>query len=240
MADIPAGAGMGSSSTFTVGVIHNLLTRVGGLKEITKFKLAELACKIEISDMNQPIGKQDQFAASFGGFNIFKFHEDDTVSVEPVNIKDCYGWLKYLRLYHIGNHRSATKILKIQNSESSKPFKQKILSEMVSLVDPFSKALTNGEWVNAGKIMHENWLLKQKLTSSISSLSIDEAYSKAIKAGAIGGKLLGAGGGGFLLFVVPPEYHQNLDKSLSEFGLLNFNWDFHGSTIQYTDEIINF
>lgn len=235
IADVPAGTGMGSSSSFTVGTLHNLLARIGRGDEATKAWLAEQACEVEIGDLGEPIGKQDQYAAAYGGFKIYRFNSDDTVSVEPVVLPDPEGWRSHLKLYYLGNQRSASVILAEQSRESAKRSKQDVISEMVSLVDPFSNALETSNWVECGRLMHENWLLKQSIASGISDLGIKEVYQRGLAAGALGGKLLGAGGGGFMLFVVRPEDHQDLDSALSDLRPFPFQWDFEGSRIIYSD-----
>lgn len=231
IADIPSGTGMGSSSTFTVGTLHNLMARIGRYDEATKAWLAEQACAVELGDLGEPIGKQDQYAAAYGGFNIFRFHGDERVSVEPVALPDPEGWLRHLRLYYLGNQRSASAILAEQSRESATRSKQEVLREMVGLVDPLAAALGLSNWAECGRLMHENWLLKQSLASGISDRSIQDVYKRGLMAGALGGKLLGAGGGGFMLFVVRPELHPQLDASLSQFRPIDFQWDYDGSVL---------
>ncbi|MFM6998955.1 MAG: GHMP kinase [Bacteroidota bacterium] len=240
IADVPAGTGMGSSSSFTVGTLHNLMARIGRSDEATKAWLAEQACAVELGDLGEPIGKQDQYAAAFGGFNIFRFHGDERVSVAPVDLPDPEGWLRHLRLYYLGNQRSASAILAEQSRESATRSKQEVLRDMVGLVDPLAAALGQSNWAECGRLMHENWLLKQSLASGISDLSIQDAYERGLRAGALGGKLLGAGGGGFMLFVARPEDHTQLDNALSDLRPFPFQWDFEGSRIIYSDEAPNF
>lgn len=235
IADVPAGTGMGSSSSYTVGTLHNLMARIGRKEEATKSWLAEQACAVEINDIGGPIGKQDQYAAAYGGFNIFRFNGDESVCVEPLVLADPFGWGAHLRLYYFGNQRDASDILRVQNRESGKRSKQDILREMVSLVDPFAKALCLGNWADCGRLMHENWLLKQGLARGISDTRIQDAYQRGLAAGALGGKLLGAGGGGFILFVVRPEDKQALDKALYDLRPFPFQWDLEGSQIIYSD-----
>jgi D-glycero-alpha-D-manno-heptose-7-phosphate kinase len=237
IADIPSGTGMGSSSTFAVASIHNFRIRVeGGGTHTSKYWLAEKACQVELEDLSEPIGKQDQYAAAFGGFNKFNFNHDDTVTVLPLNISNSNDWLKHLKLYYLGNQRSASAILSRQNKEIAKSNKKSILREMVSLVDPFANSLTKGDWMECGRLMHNNWNLKKKMTHGISDSLIDGVYDTALKCGAIGGKLLGAGGGGFMLFVIDPAQQNKLDSKLSGFTPYSFNWDFEGSTVVYSNE----
>ncbi len=237
IADVPSGTGMGSSSSFTVGTLHNLMARLGRADEATKSWLAEQACAVELGDLGEPIGKQDQYAAAFGGFHIYRFNPDESVSIHPVSLPDPQGWLSHLRLYYLGNQRSASAILAEQSLESAKRSKQEVLRDMVHLVDPLATALSQSNWRECGRLMHENWLLKQSLASGISDRGIQDAYRRGLEAGALGGKLLGAGGGGFMLFVVRPEDHAALDAALSDLRPVPFQWDFEGSRIIYSDEV---
>jgi len=237
IADVPSGTGMGSSSSVTVAALHNLMARLGRADEATKSWLAAQACAVELGDLGEPIGKQDQYAAAFGGFHIYRFNPDESVSIHPVSLPDPQGWLSHLRLYYLGNQRSASAILAEQSLESAKRSKQEVLRDMVHLVDPLATALGQSNWRECGRLMHENWLLKQSLASGISDRGIQDAYRRGLEAGALGGKLLGAGGGGFMLFVVRPEDHAALDAALSDLRPVPFQWDFEGSRIIYSDEV---
>jgi D-glycero-alpha-D-manno-heptose-7-phosphate kinase len=235
VADVPAGTGMGSSSSFAVATLHNLMVRAGRAGEATKAWLAEQACAVELIDLGEPIGKQDQYAAAFGGFQIYEFKPDDTVTVRPVQIKNPNDWLAHLRLYYLGTQRSASAILAEQNRETEKRDKQAVLREMVGLVSPLCKVLCAGDWSDAGRLLHENWKLKKSLATGISDANIDNVYSRAIRAGALGGKLLGAGGGGFMLFVAPPDSHGYLDNALPSLRPITFEWDFDGSQVIFSE-----
>ena len=231
IADVPAGTGMGSSSSFTVATLHNLMCRAGRQAQATKKWLAEQACAVELLDLNEPIGKQDQYAAAYGGFNIYRFNSDETVDISPVPLKDTEGWRSHLRLYYLGSQRSASAILAEQTRETQSIRKQEVLHDMVALVNPFSNALCCGDWTEAGKLMNENWKLKTVLASGITNAEIDAIYEKAMKSGAVGGKLLGAGGGGFMLFVAPPDAQVRLDEQLQTLRPVDFEWDVEGSCI---------
>jgi D-glycero-alpha-D-manno-heptose-7-phosphate kinase len=235
VADVPAGTGMGSSSSFAVAMLHNLMVHADRRAEATKAWLAEQACAVELVDLGEPIGKQDQYAAAFGGFQIYEFNPDDTVTVRPVPIKDPQGWLSHLRLYYLGTQRSASAILAEQTVETARRDKQAVLREMVALVAPLSVALSTGAWSDGGQLMHENWKLKKSLASGITDAGIDDVYSRALRAGAVGGKLLGAGGGGFMLFVADPDQHSRLDAALAFLRPISFDWDFNGSQIIYSE-----
>ena len=193
IADIPGGTGMGSSSSFTVGLLHNLNTYIG--KEVSKEELGSGACRIEIELLGEPIGKQDQYAAAYGGLNVIEFNPDGTVIVNPVNIIDeIRDQLdQNLKLYYLGNQRSASAILSEQKKNTSVENKFKALEHMVSLVYKLRDSLEAGKLDDFGALMHENWLLKQQLASGITTPQITETYYAGLKAGALGGKLLGAG-----------------------------------------------
>lgn len=236
IADIPAGTGMGSSSTFTVGVLHNLFTRKNQF--VDKYILAEMASQIEIEKLQEPIGKQDQFAASFGGLNVFRFLSHGAVNVESLNLSrtNFDNFQDHLVLFYTGISRSASDILGDQRKNvNSEGEKFDNLKTMVSFVDQGKKLLIDGELQEFGKLVHQSWELKKSLSTKIANPVIDEAYSKALKLGAWGGKLLGAGGGGFLVFVVPPDKKSNLIQNL---GLRHypFQLEFDGSKVIYYED----
>lgn len=233
IADVPAGTGMGSSSSFTVGTLHNLMARQGRLGDVDKAWLGRMACQVELEDLGEPIGKQDQYAAAYGGLNIIRFHKDDSVEVEAIQVSaELRGaFCQHMKLYYIGNQRSASAILAEQSKMSSEADKIAALKTMVSFVEPFAAALSTGDWMDLGSYMHENWKLKQSLASGISNPLIQDAYSAGRAAGAWGGKLLGAGGGGFMLFLAPPSAHSALDKAMRDFRPFPFQLDLDGSKV---------
>ncbi len=235
-ADIPSGTGMGSSSSFTVGLI-NLCSKLNNLN-LSKKEIANLACEIEINDLGEPIGKQDQFAASFGGFNEIRFLPNDDVEVIEIKLDNdkIFNLQKSLKLFYTGAQRSASSILKEQKNKMVEKNKRKVLDEMVSLVPEFGENLKSGKFDELGKLLNENWKLKRSLTQKISSKSIDDLYQKGIECGANGGKLLGAGGGGFLLFYVPLKNLKNFNKKFNFQEEYSFNFEFDGSKIIYNDE----
>jgi D-glycero-alpha-D-manno-heptose-7-phosphate kinase len=232
-ADIPAGAGLGSSSSFTVGLLHNLYTIFG--KFVTPRQLAEEACKIEIKKLREPIGKQDQYAVAFGGLNVIKFNTSGTVSVEPIYLrKDIYKMLqKNLLAFYIGSQRNTRDILSEQRSNLLKQDKIDVLKRMVELVWKLREILYEGNLDEFGKILHENWLLKCKLASKITNPNIKRIYERALKKGAVGGKLLGAGGGGFLLFYCNPNYQKKLRDAMSGYREMNYEFENEGSKLIY-------
>ena len=233
-ADIPANTGLGSSSAFTVGLLHALFALKGQM--VRKGELAAMAAKIEIDILGRKIGKQDHYAASYGNLNIFTFHKDQRVSVDPVfydrekrdSIQD------RLMLFYTAIKRDASDILNAQLKNMDK--KHQVLTEMKNLVLQLNKVISlPGEINSFGHILHSGWLLKKSLSEEISSLPIDGYYQKAMEAGALGGKLLGAGGGGFLLFYVNPEKQKSVKKALSDLEELFFNFEDSGTRITYYD-----
>lgn len=237
IADIPSGTGMGSSSSFTVGLLHCLYAVKR--QYVTHEQLAHEACQIEIEILGEPIGKQDQYAASYGGLNIIHFNSDGNVAVEPLYIKnETYQHLQEnLLMFYVGNQRKASDILAEQKKNASQDEKFNILKSMVMLVSDLRNSLFSGNLDDFGHILHENWVLKQKLASQISNSQIEDIYKAGIKAGASGGKLLGAGGGGFMLFYCDKSRQQKLLEAMKPLEKFDFAFDREGSkVIYYADE----
>jgi D-glycero-alpha-D-manno-heptose-7-phosphate kinase len=233
IADIPSGTGMGSSSSFTVGLLHNLYAI--NRKFVTHEDLAHEACEIEIDIVKEPIGKQDQYAAAFGGLNIIYFNTDGSVQVEPLHIKsEVYQALEdNLIMFYVGNQRKASDILSEQKKNAEQDDKFDILKHMVALVFELRHALYKERLNDFGSILHENWVLKQKLASKITNSEIDEIYAAGLQHGATGGKLLGAGGGGFMLFYCEKDKQAGLKKALAKFDPFDFTFERDGSKIIY-------
>lgn len=232
IADIPAGTGLASSSAFTVGLLHALYAQAG--KFVSKGQLAAEAAHIEIEELKEPIGKQDQYAAAFGGLNRITFLPDETVKVEQVHLshKALKEFRSYLLVFYTGGTRNAREVLTDQIKHSATAGdKRDFLCDMADMVDPFQQCLLKGDYVACGRIMEEGWSLKRKLSDLIANDTIDKFHRLAIDNGATGGKVLGAGGGGFLLFVAPPDAHAGLKKALGELKCLDFEFDFSGSSI---------
>ena len=231
-ADVPSGTGLGSSSSFTVGLLHTLACYKG--KYISKGRLAEEACKVEIEKLGAPIGKQDQYAAAFGGLNFITFHKDDTVSVEPVITKG--HTLRQLQenlvMFYTGLTHDANQILSEQKKNITKEDKMKNLIRMCELARDMKKSLEENEIRDFGAILNESWQKKRELAGSISNVRIDELYACAMEYGASGGKLLGAGGGGFLLFYCPKERQAMLREKL-RLKLFPFQFEHDGSSVIY-------
>jgi len=233
IADIPSGTGMGSSSSFTVGLLHCLYANKR--QYVTHEQLAREACEIEINILGEPIGKQDQYAAAFGGLNVIRFKADGTVVVEPLYIDpEKYTALQQnLVMFYTGNQRKASDILAEQKRNISAEDKFLVLKSMVRLVFDLREVLFSGSLADVGKILHENWILKQKLASQISNTSIDEIYRAGLEGGATGGKLLGAGGGGFMLFYCEPGKQARLTEKLRHLERFDFGFDREGSKLIY-------
>ncbi len=231
-ADVPGGTGLGSSSTFTVGLLNALNCYQG--KYMSKGKLAEKACEIEIQKLGSPIGKQDQYAAAFGGLNFIRFHQDGEVSVAPVVMQpETYHELqKNLVMFYTGDTRSANSILKEQKNNMGAEEKTANLRQMCALAEDMLVALEKNQIDSFGDLLNEGWKLKRTLASGISNPHIDEAYEIAMKNGALGGKLLGAGGGGFLLFYCPPQEQEKLRVAL-KLRSFPFSFEKDGASVAY-------
>jgi D-glycero-alpha-D-manno-heptose-7-phosphate kinase len=230
VADVPAGTGMGSSSSLTAGLLNALHAFRGQV--VSRPKLAEEACRIEIDILNKPIGRQDQYAAVFGGLNYIRFNPDDTVDVEPVPCKpEALDELeRRTLLLYTGQTRDANDILR-QQSEGTGD-RLVVLRRMRDLADEMRKALAGSSDLDAfSALLHEGWELKKSLGFGISFDQVDQWYEAARKNGATGGKLLGAGGGGFLLLMAPPWRHRAIREALGRPRELPFRIARHGSRI---------
>jgi len=215
MADIPAGTGLGSSSSFTVGLLNTVNAYMGKL--VSKPKLAELACEIEIGHLKSPIGKQDQYAAAMGGLNFIRFNANDSVTVEPLLIgkKTIDELQDNLLMFYTGEVRNANEILTEQTANSQKSDKVGNLKQMCRLAEVMKSEHENGNVSAVGEILNAGWQLKKTLASGISSSYLDDIYDKALISGAKGGKLLGAGGAGFFLFYCEKEKQEGLRRALN-------------------------
>ncbi len=233
-ADIPASTGLGSSSAFAVGLIHALAGLEG--KMMTKYEIASLAADIEINKLRRSIGKQDHFASAYGGFNVFNFYDDEKVEVIPIFCPR--NRLKQLQnslvIFYTGMKRDASQVLEKQIKEFER--KKEILLKMRDQVEEVRVILASEKPLNEiGKILHEGWRLKRSISDGISDPFIDEIYERAIKAGATGGKILGAGGGGFLLFFVEENKKTKVCSVLENFFEVPFKFDSSGTRITYFD-----
>jgi len=236
IADIPAGTGLGSSSSFTVGLLHALYGFKGD--RVSKAELAREACEIEIDILQEPIGKQDQFAAAHGGLNIIRFFKNGEVQVEPIIMEGkAYKDLQNnLLLFYTGTTRNTSDILSNQKFNTiNDQQKFDTLVQMTELVEIANKCLCESDLNGFAKTLDDNWTLKKTLSNKISTSGIDDLYSLAKKNGALGGKILGAGGGGFLLLYCEPENHQKLRESLNSLREFEFEFDDIGSSMLLLD-----
>lgn len=236
MADVPAGTGLGSSSSFTVSLLNVL--HAYKHEAVGPEYLASKACEIEIERLGDPIGKQDQYAAAYGGLNFIKFNYDGSVDVEKV-VMDPMAKAQLdrnLLMIYTGGTRSANAILAQQNKAMSDAHKRDTIRQMVSLAYDLKSVLEKNDIDDFGRILHEGWMLKQTLSGGISNSGIAELYAKGLDAGALGGKLLGAGGSGFLLFYCPEERQPQFRKKMEGLFELPFHFDNTGSTIIHMED----
>jgi D-glycero-alpha-D-manno-heptose-7-phosphate kinase len=238
ISDIPSkGTGLGSSSTYTVGLLNALHAYKGEFASAER--LATESCQIEINKCGSPIGKQDQYAAAFGGLNFIQFNCDGSVFVDPIICKaETKKKLEAnLLMLYTGMTRSANNILGEQSKKTREnPKKRIILSQMVTLAKDLKKVIESNGIDAFGEILDANWELKKKLAGGISNEKIDEWYKIGKKNGALGGKILGAGGGGFLLFYAPKKYHVKIGEALKELKKTNFSFEPEGSKVIYFGE----
>jgi D-glycero-alpha-D-manno-heptose-7-phosphate kinase len=230
LADVPSeGSGLGSSSSIIVGLLNALYNYAG--MQVTLEQIAREACEIEIDICKKPIGKQDQYVAAYGGLNKITFHSDESVSVSRVPVFNTNLLIlgSRLLLFYTNKTRNADVILKKQKQNTED--KREILRKMKNFVPRLERSLTNLNFNKLGKLLHENWLLKKSLVGSISNSEIDNMYNAAMDAGALGGKICGAGGGGFLLMYVPKAKQDNVRAALSDYRELPFMLDSFGSRI---------
>jgi len=232
--DIPAGTGLGSSSAFAVGLVHALFALKGQLP--TKYELASTGFKIEVDILQRNMGKQDHFASAYGGLNIFKFNSDESVDILPVpcNESSVKKLQENLLFFFTEKSRDASVILEKQDNDNIK--NHKILCKMGDLVDQLAKEIFEDKETNKfGALLHENWVLKKTLSSLVSNKNIEQLYQSALNSGASGGKLLGAGGGGFLMFYVEEEFKKSVIQNMRDLNLIKIKFDSSGSRITYFD-----
>lgn len=233
LADIPAGTGLGSSGSFTTALLKALYAHRRRL--ILPHELAEMACHIEIDRLGEPIGKQDQYIAAYGGLTCFTFNPDDSVEAKPLNIPidALFELEERLMLFFTGFTRSAGDLLKDQKEKSQKNDPEMLanLHYVKDLGARSQEALERGDIFAFGKLMHEHWENKKKRTGGMSNSRIDHCYNIGLGNGAVGGKLVGAGGGGFLMFLA--EDKTRLRQAMKAEGLeeLRFRFDFDGSKV---------
>ena len=234
VADVPShGTGLGSSSSFIVSVLHALHHYKGN--SILSGQLAEEACHIEIEKLGEPIGKQDQYISAYGGFKLIKFNRDETVQILPVRAnRETIDELKSrLLFFYTGVGRKASDILTEQRNNIKT--KRDTLHKMRSIAETTFSDLNHNRFEDFGDMLHESWMLKRSLARNVSNSVIDSYYEKARNAGALGGKLLGAGGGGFFMFYCEKEKQPAVTRALSDLRQVHFDFENDGSKIIYTD-----
>src|SRR3990167_5293304 len=237
--DLPARSGLGSSSAFTVGLL-NALYALGG-KMINKKQLAKESTYIEQEVLKETVGSQDQVLASYGGFNLITFHTDGEITLKPMTIssKRVEDLQKHLMLFYTGIARTASDIAKsyVNNMKS----RQKQLDRLQELVsDAFELLNSRKDIKDFGKLLNESWQIKRTLSSTVSNPKIDELYKRALSTGALGGKLTGAGGGGFLLLFVPHSHQAKVRKEFKKLIYVPFKFEREGSQIIFFDQQENY
>ena len=238
ISDIPSqGTGLGSSSTYTVGLLNALYAYIG--QHVGAERLAREACQIEIDICRKPIGKQDQYIAAYGGLKYIQFNPDESVFVDPIicEPRTRQALQDRLLLLYTGLTRSADGILQEQKANTENDAeRQRALQRMVRMASDLRLALCANDLDSFGELLHESWLEKKKLASGITNEQIDRWYEEARRHGAIGGKITGAGGGGFLLLYAPPERQAEIIRALPELRPVPFRFEPQGSKIIYVEE----
>jgi D-glycero-alpha-D-manno-heptose-7-phosphate kinase len=235
IADLPAQSGMGSSSSFTVGLLAALHALEG--RFVSQDQLAREACDVEIDRLREPIGKQDQYIAAYGGLQFFRFLPDGTVFADPVicTPETKRELQRRLMLFFTGGTRSARSVLAKQNGNTHANVDA--LRRLCAIAGEMREVITAGRDLNAfGYLLNEAWQVKKSLEKTITNPHIDELYERAMQAGALGGKLLGAGSGGFVLFYCEPHHQANLRKALNGVTEVPFGFDSQGSKVIYVGE----
>ena len=235
--DIPGQTGLGSSSAFSVGLVHALHALKGEM--VTKHVLATEAAHIEVDILGRSMGKQDHYASAYGNINVLTFNQDETVTVDPVlyQLETKQAIESKLMLFYLNIKRDASEILTRQKRETQN--KRTHLRKMKNLVEPLREIFSNGKNINEfGKILHNGWKIKRSLTADISTDKIDKYYQDALSAGAVGGKLLGAGGGGFILLYVEQKDQKEVIDTLSDLFYIPVGFDDSGSRITYYDQSV--
>ena len=226
--DVPPGSGLGASSALTVNCINTTLSLMK--KKISKQKIAEIAFDIERNILNHPIGKQDDYIASFGGFNYIKF-EKDKIKISPLKIKKStiVELEQNLLLFFVGDTRKNSNVLskQLKNTQQGKKDTIESLHEAKNLVGQFHDALKNSDLTSVGELLNQGWLAKKKFAKGVTNEKIDRIYNTALKCGASGGKLTGAGAGGHLLLYCQSSKQKPVLKRMKNLGLTHIPFNFH-------------
>lgn len=237
ISDIPSqGTGLGSSSSYTVGLLKALYAHTN--KYVGAERLAREACQIEIDSLKKPIGKQDQYIAAYGGLRYMRFNPDGSVFVDPLvcTAATRQSLESQLLLFYTGITRSANPILAEQSHNVTNGGRRRALRRLVQLADELRRALAGNDLEAFGEILHESWVVKKAMANGVSSGQIDDWYERARANGATGGKITGAGGGGFLLLYAPADRHEAIVNALPELRRVSFGFEPHGTTIIYIEE----
>lgn len=237
MADVPlasAGVGLASSSSLAVGVL-NALYAYNGI-HASADRLAKDACQIEIDRLKNPIGKQDQYAVAFGGLRRYQFNADGTVFDNPIisDRQTMEALQRRLMFFYTGQTRQSSTVLEEQKGNI--PDKKHALDELVEIVNKAQQCIESNNLLDVGAMLDDAWKIKRSLASRVSNDEIDEMYGKARNAGALGGKILGAGGGGFLMLYVMEERQENVKKVLGKYQMVDIRFEPQGSKIIYVNE----
>lgn len=241
--EIPPGTGLGSSASVCVN-LTKILASYSHIS-LSKYELAERAFYIARSVLGRPVGKQDEYASAFGGLNFISFQPDGTTDVEPLNLEPelARELQSSLLLFFTGASHHSWSILEEQEKSARRGENNTVeyLHEIRNLTEPMKKALLGGELREFGLLLHEGWNIKKRLSSKISNDRIDELYNTAIRNGALGGKITGAGGGGFLLLFCPQHRHREVREALVGLGAreMGFEFDFQGTQVVVNDPFID-
>jgi D-glycero-alpha-D-manno-heptose-7-phosphate kinase len=234
VADIPSGTGLGSSSSFSVALLNALYAHRRSFAP--KETLANEACILEIEKLGEPIGKQDQYAAAYGGVNFIEFETNGGVTVQPLPLSTTTvaALESHLMLFFTGGQRDARAVLshQVKTMKTDEAAFDRI-GQMVDLAYEMRDLLLAGDLDSFGEALHRGWELKRGVSNMISSSTIDSLYERARAAGAIGGKLAGAGGGGFLLLYCPPQAQPKVRAALAELQSMEFRFDWGGARISF-------
>lgn len=233
--DIPARSGIGSSSAFTVGLLNSLWHLLG--IKVCKRQLAETAIHIEQNIIKETVGSQDQICCAYGGFNVIRFLTDGSFTLTPLKLSPerMADFQQHLLLIYTGISRISSEVAAEQHRKL--PENVSRLQQLCAFADQAEELLQNSsDWRTFGELMHQSWLIKRSLSDRISSAVLDDIYCRARAAGALGGKLLGAGAGGFMLFLAPPEKHPAIIQALPGLLPVPFLFDHKGSTIIFAEK----
>lgn len=227
------GSGLGASSSLTVGILHALHAYKG--EKVSKEQLSQEACQIEIEILGHPMGKQDQYAAAYGGMNFIRFNPDGTVVMEPISLDAAFltSLRQRLLLFYTGLHAKSKNVLPEQDKKTDENITY--LNRLLELSKAVKQSLLNKRFEDLGAVLDEGWQNKKKLANNITNNAIDTYYEKAMKAGAGGGKLLGSGGGGFLIVYCDKAQQNALRDTLQDLKEEEYSFEDTGSIIVYND-----